>query len=185
VRNDPSVIVVFIPVVIVVTLVYFIVATASRRRLIRRLRPLAGDDYFFTFTSNGWYQAALLELQRQEVIDPKALTDDSNPITAGPRWMTASSTGLTIRRGYETEPIVVFPWAMVGEIAIESRTFRRNTRNQVTGLSLELHTTGGRVSPLLGSPNAGATVLTNRRQTGEIVDQITRLRPDPSTASLP
>jgi hypothetical protein len=173
------------PVLILVAAFYLVITYALRRHQLVRLRALAAGSYVFTFNSSGWYQAALLDLQKHELIDPKALTDDSNPVRKGPRWASASSNGIRIMHGYDAEPTVELPWSRIGEIKEGSRTHGRGRYTSVAeGVSIGVHLGDRDISLLLDTPNPFANPWANYRRPSTVTDELNRLRAFPPTATV-
>jgi hypothetical protein len=176
-----------IPLVILIAVFYFAITYALRRHQLMRLRALAEGEYVFTFNSSGWYQAALLDLQKHEIIDSRALTDDSNPVRRGPRWAAVSSDGIRIMHGYDPEPTVHLPWTRIGAIKEVSRTHGKGYGQYSTtaeGVSIGVHLDDGDISLLLDTPNPFANPWANWRRPSTVTDELNRLRTAPPTAKM-
>jgi hypothetical protein len=169
-------------VVVIVAIVPVVFANRASRR--RQLAVISGRDpgaYVFTFSSNRWYQNALIELQRQKIIDPEMVGDDSRPLVHGPRWVSASSSGIRIMRGYDEESIAVFAWASVGRITSEMHSGYRSTTAAVT---VNILGAGGDVSIVFYSPSADVTTGRSLKQAQAVADELNRIRFAPPSATL-
>jgi hypothetical protein len=174
-----------IPLFILIVIFYSAITYILRRHQLVRLRALAEGAFVFTFNSSGWYQAALLDLQKHEIIDSRALTDDSNPVTRGPRWASGSSDGIRIMHGYDAEPTVELPWSRIGEIKEASRTHGTGRYSSTAeGVSIGVHLDDGDISLLLDTPNPFASPWANLRRPSTVTDELNRLRTAPPTAKL-
>jgi hypothetical protein len=171
-----------LPVLLVVLAIVLPVAALARRRQLARLALLAPDAYIFTFTSNSTYQGAILELQRQEIIDPTALGDDSRPLTRGPRWVSATPQGIRIMRGYDSDPVVELPWAMIGDISSE-RVIRRGTRSESSiAVAITVHGPGGDIPVILFSPAGEGFFTGPLKQARAVAARLHSIRTSPPAA---
>jgi hypothetical protein len=174
--RDSGAALVLLPIALVAGAIYLFVLFLVRRHQLERIRVMAPAEFVFTFASNGWFQAALLELQRQEVIDPKTLTDDSRPLTRGPRWVSASSGGLRIMRGYDDDPVVSLPWSMLGEITSQMQIRRKRNAGADPTVSVSVHGPDGDIRLVLYSPNSGASPFRTLRNARVVQVELLRLR---------
>jgi hypothetical protein len=166
---------VIVPIAVVIALAYFLIAYALRGRMLARLAALAPGQYVATFASNAWYQSVMLELQRQEIVDPAIPSDDTKP-TNGPHWISASSTGLSIWRAYEDTPLVTLPWSAIGPISAEL-LLRRGSRNgSVPSLSTQLQSKHGELHLVLLSVNPRQNPLVSLGLAGVVAAELERLR---------
>lgn len=163
-----------IPVAVAAVVVYFLIADRLRRRTFARLAALAPEQYTFTFASSASYQSVFAELQRQEIMDPAIPSDDTKP-TSGPRWVAASATGVSIRRGFEERPLVTLPWSMIGTIAGEMQLQGGARKVNVPGVVLQLDTTAGELQLVLLSPNPRPNPLTTLTLAREVAIELKRL----------
>jgi hypothetical protein len=174
-HTNPGLALVVVPVAVVIALAYYFVAFALRGRTLRRLATLAPGQYVFTFASNASYQAAIIELQRLEVMDAAIPSDDTNP-TNGPHWASASSSGLSIWRTFDDRPLVTLPWSAVGSISAQMQ-LRRGTRNgSVPGLELDLHFPGGELALVLFSVNPRQNPLVSLKLAGVVAAKLEETR---------
>jgi hypothetical protein len=180
-----ALVVVVVLLAIVIAAAYFVITYTVRRRQFRRLRTMAPGAYVFTFNSSGWYQSALLDLQKHEIIDSKALTDDSNPVTRGPRWASVTSDGIRIMHGYDEEPTVVLPWSRVSAVKEDSRTHGVGRYSSTAeGVSIGIHLDDRDIVLLLDAPNANANPWTSPKRSSLVIDELNRLRTAPPSAKL-
>jgi hypothetical protein len=169
-------------VIVIVAIILGVLANRASRR--RQIALISGRDpgaYVFTFSSNRWYQNALIELQRQKIIDPEMLGDDSRPLVQGPRWVSASLSGIRIMRGYDDESIAMFPWTRVGRITSEMHTGYRSTS---AGVTINIHGASGDIGVVLYSPSADATSSGSLKQAQSVADELNRLRVAPPSVKL-
>jgi hypothetical protein len=170
----------FIPLAIVIAAAYFVITYALRSRQLKRLRAREPGGYVFTFNSSGWYQAALLDLQKHEIIDSKALTDDSNPVARGPRWVSASADGIRIMHGFDVEPTVGLPWSLIGEVKRDTRRHGIGRYSSIAdGVSIGIHLDDAEIFLLLDSPNPLVNPGTGLKRTNSVIVELNRLRPPP------
>jgi hypothetical protein len=176
---------IIIPLAIVIAAAYFVTAYAVRRRQLRHLRTMARGAYVFTFNSSGWYQTALLDLQKHEIIESKALTDDSNPVTRGPRWASVTSEGIRIMHGYDEEPTVVLPWSLIGDVKEGSRTHGTGRYSSTAeGVCIGIHLDDRDIVLLLDAPNPTANPWTSAKLLSPVIDELNWLRTAPPSAKL-
>lgn len=164
-------------VLAVIIVVAAIAGARSRRsRQLQRISTIAGGDYVFTFDSNGWYQTAVLELQRQKIIDPAIPSDNASPLTRGPRWVSASSLGITVWRGYDAMPVVTFPWSGVGAVFAALHRSPGSRNGPQPGLTVTVRATDGEVQLVLLSPSAALSLVTNLAQARAVARELKSIR---------
>jgi hypothetical protein len=182
--RDGGVALVVIPIALVAGAIYLVILFFVRRHQLERLRLIAPGEFVFTFDSNRWFQAAVLELLRQEMIDSKAPTDDSNPLARGPRWLAASSRGIRIMRGYDDDPVVSLTWSMLGKVTSEMHVRKKRNSGADPSVTVSVHGSDGDIRVVLYSPNSGASPFNTLGHARAVQAELCRVRDAPPTARL-
>jgi hypothetical protein len=153
-----------------------VLAGRIRRGQFARIAAIAPGQYTFIFTSNRFYQEAFLEMQRQKIIDPAVQSDDSSPVTRGPRWASASSSGLSIWRGYDAVPLVTLPWTKVGTITSGYPIRRGNSYGALPSVTVNLLGSGGALPLVLPSADPGSSFGGSVKEERAVAGELNRIR---------
>ena len=168
--------IILIPLAVVVGVICAGIYRIVRQRQFARMRQEAPDDFVFTFTATGWYQAAIVELRQRGMLPPETRTDSEDPFRRGPHWVAASPAGLRVMRGFDSEPTLILPWTHVGSITRETRVRRGYNNGVYTTVTINVRSTVPDVGVVLSNPDSSLRVWSTSSTADQVFAELNRLR---------